>query len=114
MGLEISQGTVSGHEFERRRTPMYVYGLLPPGVPRQEDELEDAIIIQGASLSRRSCRHVPRCRQHLRRRLPSVVDILLWAPVNAPHPPRGHLLAGFPPATESGGSERLRPWKHQP
>ena len=30
---------------------MYIYSLMPPGVPRQEDELEDAIIIQGASLS---------------------------------------------------------------
>lgn len=29
---------------------MYLYQVLPPGVPRQDDELEDAIIIQGASV----------------------------------------------------------------
>ena len=37
---------------------MYIYGLLPPGVPRGEDELEDAIIIDGAM-------HVSRWRPSL-------------------------------------------------
>jgi hypothetical protein len=30
---------------------MYIYSLMPPGVPRGEDELEDAIIIDGVLLA---------------------------------------------------------------